>query len=109
MQCGNVVPSPTINDTPHAFAPRIFANQRLLHALYVGVPVSSSYSLAMTTRPAPCEVVSHVAQGNPNWNGSVPAWPTAPSSAFFRSATRAARDVSSPGGSPAWAIALYRS
>ena len=27
-QCGNVVPSPTIRDRPHAFAPRMFASQR---------------------------------------------------------------------------------
>src|SRR4029450_8397258 len=109
MQRGKVVPSPTISETPHAFAPRMLAAQRLLHGLYVVVPVSWSYSLAITPRPAPCEVVSQVAHGNPNSNGSDAAVASAPSSAFFMSATSAACDVSRPGGFPAWPIALYSS
>ena len=43
-----------------------------------------SYSLAMTTRPAPCEVVSHWFQAKPNWNGSVAAWATARCSALLQ-------------------------
>ena len=87
----------------------MFAAQRLLHGWYVDVPVSWSYSLAITTRPAPCDVVSQVAHGKPNWNGSVAACASAPSSAFFRSATSAACVISSPAGSPACAIALCSS
>src|SRR4051812_40635775 len=106
MQCGNVVPSPTISDTPHALAPRMLAAQRLLHGLYACVPVSWSYSLAITASPAPCDVVSHVAHGNPNWKGSLAACARAPSSAFLRSPWSAAWVVSSPAGLPAWPIAL---
>src|SRR5262245_2055108 len=106
MQWGNVVPSPTISETPHAFAPRMFAAQRLVHGLYVVVPVSWSYSLAITTSPPPWEVVSHTSQGKPNWNGSLLACASAPSSAFLRSASRAAGVVSRPAGLPACAIAL---
>src|SRR5262245_19051369 len=101
MQRGKVVPSPTISETPQALTPRMLAAQRLLHGLYVAEPVSWSYSLAITTRPAPCEVVSHVAHGKPNWNGSDAAVASAPSSAFFMSPTSAACVVSRPGGLPA--------
>ena len=40
------------------------------------MPVSASYSLAITDSPAPCVVVSHCAHENPNPNGSVAAWAT---------------------------------
>ena len=69
------------------------------------MPDSWSYSLAMTARPAPWEVVSQVAQGKPKPNGSVAAWANAPSRAFFMSASSAAWVTSSPGGLPAWPIA----
>src|SRR5947207_15618474 len=59
-QCGNVLPSPTISDVPQALAPRMLASHPWLEAPYVCVPVSWSYSLAMTDRPAPWLVVSHV-------------------------------------------------
>src|SRR5689334_7972658 len=68
---GYVEPSPTMNDRPHAFAPRMFASQRSAYTAYVFVPDSWSYSLACTDNPAPCVVVSHAAQVNPNPKGSV--------------------------------------
>ena len=43
--------------------------------------------------------------GNPNPNGSVLPWATAPSSCFFRSDTSCACVTSRPAGLPAWAIA----
>src|SRR5213595_1514041 len=98
MQCGNVVPSPTMSEMPQAFAPRMYALQRLVHGAKLVVPVSWSYALAMTTRPAPCDVVSQVAHGKPNWNGSVPACARAPPSCFFRSPRSADCEVSSPDG-----------
>ena len=104
-----MVPSPTMSEVPHAFAPRTFASQRPLHPACAFEPVSCAYSLAMTARPVPWVAVSHVDQGNPNWNGSVEARAIAASSAFFRSATSAAWVVSSPGGSPAWPIARWSS
>src|SRR3954463_4382239 len=109
MQCGNVVPSPTISETPHAFAPRMLAAQRLVHGLYVVVPLSWSYSLAITTSPPPCEVVSQTSHGKPNWNGSLAACASAPARAFFRPAGGAACVGSRPAGLPAWASALYSS
>src|SRR5258706_8421863 len=107
MQSGKVLPSPTISDVPHAFAPSTFACQRFPYAAYAVELVRLSYSFAMITRPPPCEVVSYVAQGNPKPNGSVPACVTALSNCFFKSASRAASEVASPGGFPASTMARY--
>src|SRR5439155_25955861 len=78
MQCGNVLPSPTISEVPHALAPRTFASHLPLYAAYVLVPDNWSYSLAMTESPPPWDVVSHAAHaapvsGNAKPNGSVAA------------------------------------
>src|SRR5436190_1602450 len=105
MQCGNVEPSPTMNDDPQPFAPRMFESQFISSFAYVPTPTSVSYSAAMTDRPAPCEVVSQVSQGKPNPNGSAPARATAPSSSFLRSPSNALGVVSSPGTLPACASA----
>src|SRR6188474_164691 len=73
MQFGKTLPSPTISDEPHAFAPRMLPTQPIAWSAYAPELVSASYSLAITDRPAPCEVVSHWAHGKPNPNGSVAA------------------------------------
>src|SRR5882724_2581069 len=109
MQCGNVLPSPTISDVPQAFVPRTLANQRVAYAAYAVDPARLSYSFAITTNPPPCEVVSYAAQGNPKPNGSLPAWVTALSSCFFKSASSAARVTAKPLGLPASPIARYSS
>jgi hypothetical protein len=77
MQWGKVLPSPTTSETPQALAPSTFAIQRELCAAYVDVPESSSYSLAITDNPKPCDVVSNAAHGKPNPNGSDAPWATA--------------------------------
>ena len=69
-QCGKRLPSPTMNERPQAFAPRTFESQRVDQAAYGRAPVSWSYRLAFTDRPAPCEVVSHTFQGKPKPNAS---------------------------------------
>ena len=58
MHSGNVLPSPTINDVPHAFAPNTLACQRLPNVAYAVELVRLSYSFAMMTSPPPCDVVS---------------------------------------------------
>ena len=105
MHFGKFEPVPTISDRPQAFAPRTFASQRSAWAAYVVVPVSWSYSLAMTDSPAPWVVVSQTSHGKPNPNGSVAPWARAPSSAFFMSPRSAAWVVARPAGSPAAVIA----
>src|SRR3954451_13218262 len=53
MQRGNRVPSPTTSDTPQAFPPSTLPSQ-CPACLPAGlVPVSWSYSLAITDRPKP--------------------------------------------------------
>src|SRR4029078_1512748 len=69
-QWGNFAPSPTIRDRPQAVAPRMLGRQRSAWGAYVEVPVSWSYSLAITERPAPWAVVSQTFQGKPKRNGS---------------------------------------
>src|SRR4029077_2032682 len=101
MQWGNVVPSPTISDVPHAFVPSTFASHRDANAAYALLAVKLSYSAAITTRPPPCDVVPYVAQGNPKPKGSVPACATALSSCFFKSESSAACVTASPDGFPA--------
>src|SRR3954466_598803 len=118
MQFGTPAPSPPNGGDPHALAPRMLPSQPIASSAYVDVPVSASYSLAITDTPSPCVVVSHAAHVNPNPNragaavsraanvdphpdGSVAAWATAPSSCFFTSANSCARVTSRPAGSPA--------
>jgi hypothetical protein len=109
MQCGKVVPSPTMNEEPQAFAPRTLASQRPLQAAWALEPVSSAYSLAITDSPVPCVAVSHVAHGKPNWNGSDDACAIALSRAFSRSASSSVCVTSRPAGLPAPPIALCSS
>src|SRR5439155_23850887 len=101
MQCGNVEPSPTMNDEPQPLAPRMLESQPISWFAYVPAPTNVSYSAAITDSPAPCEVVSQVSHGKPKPNGSVAACASAASSCLFRSASSAARVVSRPAGSPA--------
>src|SRR5262245_60736821 len=62
-QCGNVVPSPTMNEDPHALAPRTLASHRPLQSACSFEPVSCAYSLAITDRPVPWVAVSQVDHG----------------------------------------------
>src|SRR5262245_24247909 len=105
--CGNLVPSPTMNEEPQALAPRTFASQRPLQAACSPDPVSSATSRAVTESPVPWDAVSQVDQGKPNWKGSALARARALSSAFFRSATRSAWVTSRPIGLPFCSIALW--
>src|SRR6266478_6865984 len=109
MQCGNVLPSPTISDVPQALVPRTLASHRDAYAAYAVEFVRLSYSFAITTNPPPCDVVSYAAQGNPKPNGSLPACVTALSSCFFKSASSAACVTASLLGLPASPIARYSS
>src|SRR5919197_2199438 len=103
-----------MNDEPHALAPSMLASHLPLNTRYVAERESWSYSLTMMARPAPWETVSHSAQGvpergKPKPNGSTAACAAALFNAFLMSVSNAALVTSSPGGSPAWVMARYRS
>src|SRR5260370_22078880 len=109
MQSGKTVPSPTINEVPHAFAPKMLSSQRAECAACVLVPVSAVYSLAMTESPPPWLAVSSVAQDKPNPNGPFEPMLVALLSSFWKSASTLAWFTANPLGLPARPSARYNS
>src|ERR1700753_276479 len=102
MQFGNVLPSPTINDEPHGFAPRIFPSHCREYMSYCADPVIACASLAITESPAPCDVVSPELHTLPSAHASLPACVIASCTCFRNCAFTAACVSASPFGAPAF-------
>ena len=98
MQSGKVEPSPTMNEAPQGLAPSTLSIHPWAWVAKVVVPVSESYSLAITDSPAPWETVSEELHGYPKANGYFFPTEIAPSSWEWswlsRSAAVTARPVS---------------
>ena len=59
VQNGNVVPAPTTNGVPHAFAPRAQSAWDRASSAYREVPKSSSNASPALTSPNACGTGSH--------------------------------------------------
>src|SRR5712691_2356681 len=109
MQFGKVLPSPTMNEEPHAFAPMILPNQKRESCAYEASSVRENTSVAITERPAPWVALSYSSQGKPKPKGSVAAWESALLSCCFKSSSRSERETARRAGFPANEIARYNS
>src|SRR5581483_6935962 len=70
MQCGNVLPAPTTNELPHAFAPSAKFSCCWAHARHLLDPPYFSYSAPVMYRPKACGDASDAPSWVPSPNGS---------------------------------------